>query len=165
MERWELKRSGLLQSDLIRIFLALVWSVCKYRCPMWWTGLTEGQNNTLESIQKGAFKIILPNQPYLEACQALQIHTLKDKCDSLCKKKTFPSIYNPSHKLHHMIPPKRNLRNRTYPQYEVPICKTERFKNSFVLWCLFNSQENLVRYWSNTCTNVLQIMNYIIWLI
>ncbi len=46
----ELKRSGLLQSVLIRIFLALVRSVCEYGCPVWSTGLTKPQNNTLESI-------------------------------------------------------------------------------------------------------------------
>ncbi len=37
----ELKRSGLLQSDPIRIFLALVRSVSKYGCHVWLTGLTK----------------------------------------------------------------------------------------------------------------------------
>ncbi len=80
----ELNRSGLLQSDLIRIVLVLVRSVCEYGCPVWSTGLTKGQSNTLKSIQK-TFKIILPKQPQLEVCEALQISTLKDRHDSLCK--------------------------------------------------------------------------------
>ncbi len=83
----ELKRSGLLQSDLIRIVLALIRSVCEYGCHVWSTGLTKGQNNTLESIRKRAFKIVLPKQPHLEAWEALQIPKLKDKCESLCNKK------------------------------------------------------------------------------
>jgi hypothetical protein len=141
----ELKRSGLTQSDLIRIYLALVRSVCEYACPVWSTDITKGQNNTLESIQQRAFRIILLKQPYLEACDELQIPTLKNRHDSLCKK-LFQSMCDPSHKLHHMIPPKRNLRNRTYPEYETPKCKTERFKNSFMPWCLFNCQKSLVRY-------------------
>ncbi len=46
----ELKWSGLLQSDIIRMFLALVLLVCEYGCPVWSTGLTKGQSNTLESV-------------------------------------------------------------------------------------------------------------------
>ncbi len=66
--------------------LALVRSVCEYGCPEWSTGLTKGQSNTIELIQKRIFKIILPKQPYLKACEALQIPTLKDRRESLCKK-------------------------------------------------------------------------------
>ncbi len=51
---------------------------------------------------------------------------------------------DPSHRLHHMIPVKRNLGNGSYPKYELPKCKTERYKNSFILWYLFNCQSEVV---------------------
>ncbi len=51
--------SGQLQSDPMRIFLALVRSVCEYGRPVRSRGLTNGQSNTLELKQKGAFKIII----------------------------------------------------------------------------------------------------------
>ncbi len=60
--------------------------MCEYGCPVWSIGLAQGQSKILESIQKRAFEIIPPKQPYLEGCEALQIPTLKDRRDSLCKQ-------------------------------------------------------------------------------
>ncbi len=54
----ELKRSGVLQSDLVCIYLTLVRPVVEYAYLVWSTGLTKEQSQTLESIQKRALRII-----------------------------------------------------------------------------------------------------------
>ncbi len=48
----ELKRSGLSQSHLLCIYLALVRSVVEYACQVWFTGLTKELCQTLDSVQK-----------------------------------------------------------------------------------------------------------------
>ncbi len=46
----ELKRSGVLQSDLVHIYLTLVRPVVEYACQVWSTRLTKEQSQTLKSI-------------------------------------------------------------------------------------------------------------------
>ncbi len=118
----ELKRSGLSQSHLPHMYLALVRSVFEYACQVWSTGLTKELCQTLESIQKRAFKIVVPKESYQNACLTLRIPTLKERRESLCKS-PFNAMKDPSHRLHHMIPVKRNLGNISYSKYELPKCK------------------------------------------
>ncbi len=125
----ELKRSGLSHSHLLWTYLALVRSVVEYAYQVWSTGLTKELCQTLESIQKRAFKIVVPTESYQNACLTLRIPTLYERRESLCKS-LFIAMKDPSHRLHHMIPVKRNVGNRPYPKYELPKCKTERYKNS-----------------------------------
>ncbi len=89
--------------------------------------------------------IISPGETYEDAYVALSLPTLKERCDTFCKS-LFNDMLNPNHRLHHMLPDKRQLTTRARPQYELPKCNTERYKNSFVSWCLFNCQENVVKY-------------------
>ncbi len=103
----ELKRSGLSQSHLLHIYLPLVRSGVGYACQVWSTALTKELCQTLESLQKRAFKIIVPKESYQNACLTLRIPTLKERRESLCKS-LFNAMKGPSHRLHHMIPAKRN---------------------------------------------------------
>ena len=52
------------------------------------------------------------------------------------------SMTMPGHKLNDMIPEPRDMayKLRTSTQYPLPRCKTNRYKNSLVPWCLFNCQ-------------------------
>ncbi len=110
------KRSGLSQSHLLRIYLALVKSVVEYACQVWSTGLTKELYQTLESTQKRVFKIVVLKESYQNACLTLRIPTLKERCESLCKS-LFNAMKDPSDRLHHMMPATRNLGNRFYPKY------------------------------------------------
>ncbi len=141
----ELKRSGLSQSHHFHIYLGLVRSVVEYACQVWSTGLTKELCQTFNSIQKRAFKIVVPKESYQNACLTLRIPTLQKRHENLCKS-LFNAMKVPSHRLHHMIPGKRNLGNRSYPKYELSKCKTEIYKNSFIPWCLFNCQSEVVIY-------------------
>ena len=137
-----LKRAGVSDNDLLRVYLALVRSVCEYACPVWSTCLTQGQSELLESVQRRALRIIRPGLPYKDACEYFRIPTLKDRRIKLCEM-FFMSLCKPEHYLHDMLPEARNvaygLRNTN--KYPVPRCKTNRYKNSFIPWCLFNCQQ------------------------
>ncbi len=141
----ELKRSGLSQTDLIRVYLSLVRSICEYACQVWSTGLSKETSNYLETVQRRAFRIVLPKEHYADACEQLQIPTLKERRDRLCKS-LFESMCNPDHRLNYLLPEKRSVRTRSSLLYELPKCRTERYKNSFIPWCLFNCQEGVVKY-------------------
>ncbi len=112
---------------------------------VWSTGRTKDKSQTLESIQKRALRIISPGETYEDACVALRLPTLKEGRDTLCKS-LFNVMLNANHRLHYMLQDKRQLITRAHPQYELPKYNTERYKNSFVSWCLFNCQENVVKY-------------------
>ncbi len=58
------KRSGVLQSDLVHIYLTLVHPVVEYACQVCYPGLTKEQSQTLESIQKRALRIISPGETW-----------------------------------------------------------------------------------------------------
>ncbi len=47
--------------------------------------LTKKQNQTLESIQNRALRIISPGETYENICVALGLPTLKERRDTLCK--------------------------------------------------------------------------------
>ena len=136
-----LKRAGLKTDELVRIYLALIRSVCEYACPVWASSLTLAQSKTLESVQRRALRIILPYVPYKDACTQLGLPLLSTRREQLCAQ-FFKSMTIPGHKLNDMIPEPRDMayKLRTSTQYPLPRCKTNRYKNSLVPWCLFNCQ-------------------------
>ena len=136
-----LKRAGLTESDLRRVYTTLIRPVCEYACPVWSPSLTSEQRNIIESIQKRALKIIRPQDSYDEACTHLNLPSLCSRRDNICAS-FFDNMKLSSHSLHNLLPPKRqcDYRLRNHSTYPKPKCKTNRYKNSFIPWCLFNCQ-------------------------
>ena len=54
----QLKRCGLSQSDLLAYYRTMIRPILEYACPVWHAGLTQGESDIIEKIQKRAFKII-----------------------------------------------------------------------------------------------------------
>ncbi len=98
---------------------------------------------TLKSIKK-AFKIVVPKESEQDTCFIFKIPTFKKRLDSLFKG-VCNAMTDPHHRLHNTIPVKRHLVNRSNPIYELLKCKTERH-TSFIPWCLFHGQSNVVKY-------------------
>jgi hypothetical protein len=136
-----LKRAGLPQHDLIKVYLAIIRSVVEYACPVWSTSLTKELNVELESMQKQALRIICPHLDYDSARNLFSLMTLKERRDKLCAK-LFKEIQNPSHKLRDFIPEPRTLPYslRLRNNFPLPRCRTSRLKNSFIPWCLYKIQ-------------------------
>jgi len=86
--------------------------------------------------------ITVGNTPYAEACCMLSIQSLADRRSELCTTLFKQIVNNEFHSLHYLLPAKRDaqlisrLRSTTvYPTFRL---RTNRFKNSFLPYCLSN---------------------------
>ena len=130
----QLRRCGLSQCDLLASYRTLIRPILEYACPVWHAGLTKGESDILEKIQKRALKIIYSDIPYEACIQKAQIEFLKTRRERLSKQFFF-QICQPNHRLHYLLNKRDsimyNLRNAS--KYHCPIPKTERYKGSFIV--------------------------------
>ena len=59
----KLKKCGLPQSDLLAYYRTMIRPILEYACPVWHAGLTKGESDIIEKIQKRALKIIYSDIP------------------------------------------------------------------------------------------------------
>ena len=138
----QLKRSGVPRDGLLTFHKSVITPQLEYACPAWSTSLTKEQCATIESIQKRALKIIVPNSTYADALIDTKLLSLEERRTDICRK-FFKNIQDPNNVLHNMLPPKRSPRYtlRNQLEYPLPKVKTNRYKNSFIPYCLFNFQQ------------------------
>ena len=138
---YPLKRAGVSVKDLILIYFTTIRPVLEYACPVWHPGLNAKLSSQLENIQKRIFKIILPTHTYTKALEHSGAPTLKDRRSEI-KKSFFVKMTDPNHKLYHMISPVQTPCYNTCSQSKYPLlkCRTSRYKNSFIPYCLFYFQ-------------------------
>ena len=55
-----LKKSGLTITQLVQVYCSIVRSVLEYGCPVW-AALPKYLDDVIESVQKRALRIVLPN--------------------------------------------------------------------------------------------------------
>ena len=78
-----LKRAGAPVTDLLHFYTAIVRPVLEYACPVWHSGLTAGQSNAIENIQKRAIRMIYSDSDYEIALIVAGIDSLKDRREIL----------------------------------------------------------------------------------
>ncbi len=81
-----LKRVGVEENELLDYYRSVIRSVVEYACPAWSTGITKGQSDSLEQIQKCGIYIIAPHLQYKEAITKFNLPTFKDRLDILNSK-------------------------------------------------------------------------------
>ena len=91
----QLRRRGLSQCDLLAYYRTLIRPILEYACPVWHAGLTKGESDILEKIQKRALKIIYSDIPYEACIQKVQIEFLKTRRERLSKQFFFKFV-NPT---------------------------------------------------------------------
>ena len=129
-----LKRAGIPPLDLVNVYLALVRSVLEYCCVTWSNNLPGYLKDRIEMVQKRAMRIIFPGTHYRDALTLSKCSRLNQRRNELCYK-VLKNIEQPDSRLHHLLPPLRsqchkyNLRNNS--DYDLPKCRTDRFKKSF----------------------------------
>ncbi|KAK2174417.1 hypothetical protein NP493_806g01046 [Ridgeia piscesae] len=116
---YQLKRAGITQKDLVSVYVSVVRPVLEYVCPVWHTNLPQCLFDNIEVIQKRALKCIFPGLGYAEILRRVNLDTLNIRRDSICQK-YFDKI-------------QQNV-------YPLPVTKTNRFRNSFIPWALYNCQ-------------------------
>ena len=107
-------------------------------------GITKGQSNEIERIQKRALKIIYKEDD--KCLQTAELLSLKERRDQMCIQ-LIKSMSNSDHKLHNVLPKKvHEIRNRETRQnshmYYNFKWRTERFKNSPISMLLVNIMKN-----------------------
>ena len=131
----QLKRANVARHELILFYTSCIRSVMTYASPAFFYALPLYLKKDLENVEKRALSIICPGLAYRKALELSNIMSVNDYIASLCKK-TFLSIANdPAHRLHNMLqssgPSCYNLRCKR--RFVIAKCKTERFKNSFLV--------------------------------
>ena len=68
-----LKKSGLTITQLVQVYCSIVRSVLEYACPVW-AALSKYLEDAIESVQKRALRIVLPNCHYDDALIQSGLH-------------------------------------------------------------------------------------------
>ena len=136
-----LKCAGASADILLNVYKASIRPTMEYACPAWHTNINRAHSLMLESIQKRALKILFPDSDYITALKFSKLPTLQDRREELCRT-FFNGMMDPSHRLNKLLPAlKSNKYNlRWEKQFQFPRCRTQRFKQSFVPYSLFNFQ-------------------------
>lgn len=132
-----LKRNGVPVADLLTIFCTFIRPVLEYACQVWHTSLPSTLSDQIEHVQKRALKIVYPHLSYSASLDQSRLTTLQERRENQCLS-LYKSVLNHDNKLHELLPDpvnnKDHLRDpRKYPLFK---CRTERFKNSFIPYCV-----------------------------
>ena len=89
---------------------------------------------------KSALRIIQPDLSYAKALVALDTTSLYQRRKALRNALFDEIVRDQSHKLHDLLPPRNGSTYCTRSQryFKLPICKTNRFKNTFIMANSFN---------------------------
>ena len=127
-----LKRSNASIDTLITVYTTIIRPVLEYACQVWHYNIQQYLSEEIEKIQKRAFRIILPTQKYDEALTKTNIMSLRNRREKLCEQFFETNISN--EKLKELLPQTTlyEYELKSVPKYHNYLCRTERFKNSFL---------------------------------
>lgn len=130
----QLKRAKIPKKDMVLFYSTCIRPVLEYASPVFHYSLPNYLIEDLERVQKRALKIIFNGQSYLDSLAESNLQTLHAR-RQLHTERTFADIVsNQSHKLHHLLPELNNYnRLRNNRRFNIPRCKTKRFKDSFII--------------------------------
>ncbi len=99
-----LKKAAVEENELLDYCRSVIRSVVEYACPAWLTGITKGQSESLEQIQKCAIYIIAPHLQYKEATTKFNLPTIKEHLDILNSILFRNIVDSDPHRPHYLIP-------------------------------------------------------------
>lgn len=130
----QLKLAKIAEKELVNFYTTCIRPITECAWPVFHNGLSKYLSNHLERIQKRALRIIFPSANYAQALEVCSLLSLCDRRETLTTKLFQEIRCNTSHKLYHLLPEQNkssvNLRNRR--KFNVPVCKTDRLRNSFI---------------------------------
>ena len=137
-----LKRFGASSEHLLHVYKTVIRPIVEYACQCWHPGLTKELSHEIESIQKRALRIIVPEcESYEVALSKCELLSLENRRLELCTN-YFRKMQNSDHKLFKLLPDIRECKYslRNCAKYALPKVRTSRGKHRFVTWSLFNLQ-------------------------
>ena len=116
-------------------YTACIRSVLTFSAPAFFYALPKYLKDELVRVEKRVMSIICPGLPYQETIELVNIVPIVDFITGLCSNTFDTIIKDPEHHLNRLIqfsgPSHYSLRcNR---RFIVPKCKTDRFRNSFII--------------------------------
>ena len=131
----QLKRADLDPLELVCFYTTCIRPVAEYACETFHNSLPIYLSDELERLQKRAFRIIYPTLSYSEARVALGLPLLSARREELTTRLFDKILQDSNHRLHHLLPPKNECQVtlRKKRTFNVPVCKTNRFKRSFLM--------------------------------
>ena len=77
-----------------------------------------------------------------EILRRVNLDTLNVRRDSILSKNILIKIKVGTHRLNYLLPDKRHIKYNVRQQnvYPLPVTRTNRFRNSFIPWALYNCQ-------------------------
>ncbi len=129
-----LKRCGVSQGDLVKIYLSVI-------RPVWHSHLPKYLSDSIETIQNRALRCVYPGKVYNDILASLNLNILAQRRDMICRQ-YFNKIKSSSHKLYELLPPYRELGHdlRSHNVYPLIKARTNRYSQSFIPWSLRNCQ-------------------------
>ncbi len=135
----QLARIGIDRAAIVTVYCSIVRPILEYASPVWHCGLTQGQSDELENVQKRCLRMIFPDLSYADALGVAGIERLSERRERAVIS-LFKEIKHPSHILNNLLPFKPvelhgTLRRDDYP-YRLPVAKTCRRACSFISYCV-----------------------------
>ena len=129
-----LKRAGVDVNSLVQFYCTCIRSTLEYACQTFHSNLPEYLSNQIERIQKRALRMLYPEERYGDALKLTGLQSLADRRDRLCRELFNSVSINNNHKLADLLPPlnSNNINLRSTSKYDLPVLKTNRFKDSFI---------------------------------
>ena len=129
-----LKRAGVDVISLVQIYCTCIRSTLEYACQTFHSNLPEYLSNQIERIQKRALRMLYPEERYGDALKLTGLQSLADRRDRLSRELFNSVSINNNHKLADLLPPlnPNNINLRSTSKYDLPVLKTNRFKDSFI---------------------------------
>ena len=136
---YQLARIGINPRDIVIVYIAIIRSVLEYACAVFHSGLTKSQSDDIERVQKRCLKIIFPDLTYSDALKGANIERLSDRRLKIVRS-LFDEIKRPGHVLYDLLTPRTTHLHNTRDSYlfKLPAARTQRFLNSFILFCVRN---------------------------
>ena len=130
----QLKRSGVAPSELVQFYVTCIRRVLEYASLVFHRSLPNYISVDLERIQRRAFRIIYPDQSYSVALETVGLPKLHERREKISIDLFDEIVNNPTHSLHSLLPQRKSCKYalRRKSDFTLPLCKTERLKNSFI---------------------------------
>ena len=135
----QLVRIGVSVNDVLSVYCSLIRSILEYACPVWHCGLTKGQSEEIEGVQRRCMRVLFPELSYSDSLQITGLELLCTRRERLVYS-LFSEIKNKGHVLNNLLPAKiidecSYTTRDSYP-YRMPRARTERPLRSFISYCV-----------------------------
>ena len=80
---YQLKRAGISQNDLVKMYVSTIRPVLEYACPVWSTSLPTYLSDAIEMIQKRVLRSVHPGLHYDDILVLVGLQSLKKRRDNI----------------------------------------------------------------------------------